>query len=88
MTLEGRRARVWDYRLYKDDKKTPTKVCFRKATIVQHYGKKIKVPESCGVDFWYYPDLVDVIFDHRPGIVSRGHFTSGIKLIDFNVVNK
>ena len=83
MTLEGRRARVWDHRLYRDDKRTPAKVCFRKATIVRHYGKKIRVPDSVGSEdgYWKYPDLVDVVFDHRPNVVSHGHFTSGIRLV-------
>jgi hypothetical protein len=30
---------------------------------------------------WLYPDLVDVVFDHRPDAVSRGHFTDGVKII-------
>jgi hypothetical protein len=29
-----------------------------------------------------YPDLCDVLFDHRPKEVSKGHFTYGVKLIE------
>ena len=28
-----------------------------------------------------YPDLVDVVFDHEPDRVSRGHFTDGAELL-------
>jgi len=29
-----------------------------------------------------YPDLVDVVFDHRPGKISLGHFTYGVQRLE------
>lgn len=26
-----------------------------------------------------YPDLVDIVFDHEPELISCGHFTSGVE---------
>ncbi len=68
------RVLVFDSRLYKDDVSTPLSMTMKPATIVNRYGslKKDYVSGSLGP----YPDLIDVVFDHRPEEVSKGHFTN------------
>jgi hypothetical protein len=79
--MPGDRVSVFDPQLYVDDKKTPLSVTVRPATVVRRYGKKVFYPSSMTKP-WLYLDLVDVEFDHRLGDVSKGHFTSGVRLID------
>ena len=71
----GSRVMVWDHRLWKRDDLTPD--CYRIGTVVCRYGlKELAKPN------WperIYDDLVDVEFDYRPGEISTGHFTYGIK---------
>ena len=69
--LPGSRALVWDSFMFRNDKETPN--LWRPATIIRRYG--------CKTQFGVYPDCIDVIFDHRPNIESRGHFTDGIRAI-------
>jgi len=37
--------------------------------VIRWYGKYNLDPT------WNYPNLLDVIFDHRPNDISHGHFT-------------
>lgn len=78
--MPGDRVSVFDPRLFVDDKKTPLSVTVRPATVVCRYGKKVFYSASMTRP-WIYPDLVDVEFDHRPGTVSKGHFTDGVILL-------
>jgi hypothetical protein len=49
------------------------------ATTVRHYGKPI---EKYSNDFALgpYESCVDVIFDHKPDKISKGHFTYAIHI--------
>jgi hypothetical protein len=78
--MPGSRVMVFDHRLYKDDFSTPLSETMRPATVVCRYGSKVWYPRFMTKP-WLYPDLVDVVFDHRPDAVSRGHFTDGVKII-------
>lgn len=78
--MPGSRVKVFDPWLYRDDRSTPISETVKPATVVCRYGSKTTDPES-GLTR-HYPDLVDVLFDHRPERVSRGHFTSGVELIE------
>jgi hypothetical protein len=71
------RVIVFDGWLWSSQKK-PANQCFLPATVVCRYGYKYKVPDNSG-RIWTYEDCVDVIFDHRPERVSKGHFTSGVR---------
>jgi hypothetical protein len=66
--LKNKKVLVFDPLLFKNDIETPLSFTMRPATIVKHYGDK---------DY----DLVDVVFDHRPEKVSRGHFVNMIEEI-------
>lgn len=79
-TLHGRRAKVFDSLLFKDDVSTPLSMTMRPATIVCHYGYRQTTFAGEAVD-WIYSDCVDVVFDHRPDRISHGHFTVTIKLL-------
>ena len=79
--MPGDRVSVFDPRLFVDDWSTPLSVTFRPATVVCRYGKKVFYQASMEKP-WVYPDLVDVEFDHRPGVISKGHFTDGIKALE------
>jgi hypothetical protein len=78
--MPGDRISVFDPRLFIDDKRTPLSTTMKPATVVCRYGKKVFWPHMDKP--WIYPDLVDVEFDHRPGEVSKGHFTSGVKILE------
>ena len=71
--LPGARVRVFDPKLFIDDKSTPISFTIRKATVVCRYGK-----DSSDLGLGKYDDLVDVIFDHRPKEISHGHFTNAV----------
>ena len=73
--LPGTRVMVFDSRLFKDDKSTPLSYTIRLATVICRYGYESKF------GLGKYPDLVNVIFDHKPNNISRGHFTDGIRKI-------
>lgn len=75
----GDRVMVFDSRLYVNDVITPLSMTMKPATIVSRYGS-LKT-SFIGFSLGPYPDLIDVIFDHRPGCVSRGHFTDNKKAI-------
>ncbi len=75
MIQSGSRVFVFDNTLYVNDKKTPLSVTMKAATVVRRYGYcSIHGPK------WRYPDVIDVEFDHRPGI-SKAHFTDRAKEI-------
>jgi|HubBroStandDraft_2_1064218.scaffolds.fasta_scaffold868868_1 hypothetical protein len=67
------RVLVFDHRLFKDDVSTPISYTMKPATVVRRYGIKH--------NDMIYPDLIDVVFDHRPETVSVSHFTSGAEEI-------
>lgn len=73
----GDRVLVYDYRGFLDDRKTPRAALMRPATVVCRYG----YVTDYGSGPCRYPDLVDVIFDHRPETVSSGHFTEYVEPI-------
>lgn len=76
--LPGSRVRVFDYRLFKDDKSTPLSYTMREATVVARYSKKCYYPVS---EMTYiYPDLLDVVFDHDD-CMSKGHFTYAVEVL-------
>lgn len=79
--LPGTRVKVFDSRLYKDDKVTPLSMTMKEATVVKHYGQ---LAEYFNEDLILgpYESMVDVVFDHRPNEIDRGHFTWGIQLIE------
>lgn len=86
--MPGDRVRVFCSRLYVNDIVTPISMTMQPATVVCRYGKKsiyhmncVHEYNVCTPDVWNYPDLVDVIFDMFPNMVSRGHFTSSVECI-------
>ena len=72
--MHGDRVMVFDHRLYRYDVSTPISMTMKPATIVCRYGMRD--------GYWTWEDLCDVIFDHRPGELSKAHFTSGVKRIE------
>lgn len=64
----GTRVKVFDSTLFVNDVATPLSHTMRPATVVCWYSKITPMQEM-------YDGMVDVLFDHRPGKVSRGHFT-------------
>ena len=74
----GMRVKVFDHRLFKDDVSTPLSLTMQPAIIIRRYGE-VK-PGYEGLGPWYYPDLIDVVFD-RDGKESRAHFTTGAELV-------
>ena len=79
--MPGTRVLVFDYTIFKDDVKTPLSQTLKKATVVCRYGSLKETYSISGTTLGPYPDLVDVVFDHRPERVSHGHFTSGVEII-------
>lgn len=73
MIMPGSRVLAFDFLLYRDDVSTPLSVTMRPATVVCRYGIRSR-------QFGIYPDLVDLIFDHRPDEI-RSNFTNGLKEI-------
>jgi len=71
----GTRVRVFDSRLYINDKKTPLSFTMKPATVVKWYGYRSSYNTN-----WIYSDCVDVRFDHRKE-VSKEHFTNGCIII-------
>jgi hypothetical protein len=67
----GTRILVFDHLLFKNDVETPLKVTMKAATVVSNYSYRNKS----------YVNLVDVIFDHRPNEISKGHFYRSIELL-------
>lgn len=78
--MEGTRVLVFDNRLYKNDLVTPLTMTMKEATVVCRYGRPI-TKYSDDLTLGPYPDLVDVVFDHRPNEISKGHFTNGVEVI-------
>lgn len=77
----GDKVMVFDSRLYVDDVITPLSVTMKPATIVSRYGRLKEHYKTCDYVSGPYPDLIDVVFDHRPGCISKGHFTGDKKAI-------
>lgn len=75
--MPGSRVLVFDSSLFIDDVTTPLSYTLRPATVIRRYGRLRK---DYGNDLILgpYPDLVDVVFDHREG-VSKGHFTNSVQ---------
>lgn len=69
----GDRVKLFDHRLFKNDRTTPLSVTVQPATVLRRYGYKSQM-------FGEYPDLIDVRFDHD-GRESCGHFTEYTQLI-------
>ncbi len=70
----GSRVMIFDASLFKDDVSTPLSHTMRPATVVCRYGKRQATYCDGDITLGPYPDLVDVVFDHRPETVSHGHF--------------
>jgi hypothetical protein len=70
---EGTRVKVFNARVYRDDKSTPLSITMQLGTVVRRYGYWNWNHR------WTYPDMVDVLFDSDP-VVSRGHFTDGVEV--------
>ncbi len=79
--LPGARVIAFDHLLYMDDIRTPLSYTMRPATVVARYGQSAEHLRLSDVTLGPYPDLVDVLFDHRPERVSKGHFTDGVHLL-------
>jgi hypothetical protein len=73
--MPGDRVLVFDPQLYVDDRKTPLSITMKPATVVRRYGRRSETYQGV------HPDLVDVLFDHRPERESRAHFTNGVRRI-------
>lgn len=72
----GTRVKIFDSRLFVNDRKTPLSVTRQPATVLRWYGKTADVPAG-GSRFGPYPSLVDVRFDYD-GRESRAHFADEI----------
>lgn len=72
--MPGTRVTVYDPRIEK----------FKPATVSRRYGMKQPASKLNPINFpqRIYDDLVDVLFDHRPETISKGHFTYGAKSLD------
>ena len=88
----GTRLKVFDSRLFKDDKTTPLSLTKQPCTVLAWYGKCDIPPfedrhtyshRRGGLSIeevrriWRYPSLVDVQFD-RDGHISHGHFADDL----------
>ena len=72
--LPETRILLFDSSLFINDIITPLKITLKPATVIRRYGYKSKY-------FGNYPDLIDVIFDHKPNKISKAHFTYGAIII-------
>jgi hypothetical protein len=79
--MPGDRVKVFDALLFKDDRVTPLSHTVRPATVVRRYGALKQVYKINDLTLGPYPDLVDVVFDHRPKTESCGHFTNGVETL-------
>lgn len=68
----GMRLLVFDNTLFKDDITTPLSMTMKPATVMCWYGYRDK-------QYGIYPNMVDVLFDHKPDRVSKGHFVWATK---------
>jgi hypothetical protein len=69
---EGDRVIVFDAQLWHEPEASALDA-YKPATIVRRYS------ETSKHSGYHYPDLIDVVFDHRPEKVSKGHFTTGVE---------
>lgn len=67
----GTRVKVFDHRLFKDDRSTPLSVTMRPATVVRWYGTP-----AYASSFGPYENLIDIIFDGDEPAESRAHIVS------------
>ena len=63
------RALVYDSTLFVNDESTPPRVTWRPATLIRLYPDRMRL-------------VVDVVFDHRPAVVSHAHFFEQIKYLE------
>jgi len=79
--VEGDRVKVFDYTLFINDIKTPLSHTMRPAVVVCHYGYVSEwLEKEVGREAAKYDDIIDVIFDHRPNKISKGHLVSHVEL--------
>ena|ERR1035437_205080 len=79
----GDRVLVYDASLFKDDVSTPCLELERPATVVCWYGEVEKHYPINDFTLGPYESLVDVVFDHRPNKISRGHFGDGVEKLEY-----
>lgn len=60
---------VYDAQGFISHQQTPFKSLLKPATVVAHRLDNHNI------------EIIDIIFDHRPDIISHGHFLFGTKLI-------
>ena len=66
---KGSRIKLFDFRLFIDDKTTPPSMTFKPATVIKRHPNAHHEEDT----------LVDVKFDHRPDEISKCHFIWGIQ---------
>lgn len=74
----GDRIKVFDDRLFKDDVSTPLSETMRPCKVIRIYGSKTEAYPDFPVRI--YPEQIDVVFDHRPDNVSKGHLPPYAKI--------
>lgn len=79
--MPGDRVIVFDNLLYRNDLITPPTYTHRSATIIKRYGQRADFYPISKLWLGPYPDMIDVVFDHRPDRISHGHFTKWVKSI-------
>lgn len=75
LILPNTKVKVFDARLFKNDKDTPLSMTMQNCTVLKRYGQRSQYNPK-----WIYPDLIDVKFDYD-GRISKGHFTTCAVLI-------
>lgn len=78
---KGSRVKLFDHRLYEDDRSTPLNVTMKKAMVVEVYRER----KGRKYHFKYSKAVADVRFDYRPDEISRGHFVDQMELIEQNL---
>ncbi len=73
--IPGDRVLVFDASLYKDDVLTPSNQTFKPATVTCHYGCLCPRYDR-------YSSLIDVLFDHKPKRISKGHFAEHVSYLE------
>ena len=75
----GTRVMFFDPLLFENDIKTPLSMTVKPATVVSRYGK---LKEIIGDSVYGpYDDCIDLKFDHRPDLISEGHFINYVHAI-------
>lgn len=73
--VPGVRVKVFDHRLFKNDRSTPLSETMKPAVVVRIYDYVSRF--GLGM----YPNVADVVFDYRPNEVSKAHFTEFIEIM-------